>query len=205
MLLRLKSLLQKPEMYLLFKKLIMSETNRKLFVSKHIKAQKGDTILDIGCGPADILDLLPEVNYFGFDMNPLYIEYAKKKYGNRGKFLCQKVSSRDIEKTERFDLILANGILHHLDNEESLQLFNLAKSALKPTGKLVTFDGCYTENQSKIKKYVLSKDRGEFVKTQNEYISLASNYFPTVNFTLYENFLRIPYSHILMECKIKSE
>ena len=202
MLLRLKSLLQKPNVYLFFKKIILSEKNRKLFVSKHINAQQYDNILDIGCGPADILDLLPEVNYFGFDMNPRYIEHAKKKYGDRGRFLCQKVSSRDVEKTGSFDIILANGILHHLNDEESFHLFELAKSALKPSGKLITFDGCYTDNQSKIKKYILSKDRGEFVKTRDEYVNLASNYFSIIDVTLYENFLRIPFSHILMECKI---
>jgi len=189
-------------MYLFFKKLVVPETNKKLFVSKHIKAQKGDNILDIGCGPADILDLLPEVNYVGFDINPLYIEYAKKKYSSKGKFSCEKVSSKNIIETGCFDIILAYGILHHLNDEESLQLFNLAKYALKPSGKLVTFDGCYTDNQSQIKRYILSKDRGEFVKTQNEYVHLASNCFSIVNITLYENFLRIPYSHIVMECKI---
>jgi SAM-dependent methyltransferase len=202
MILKLKSFLQKPEIYLLFKKLIISDTNRKLFVSKHIKAQKGDSLLDIGCGPADILDLLPEVNYVGFDINPLYIEYAKRKYDRKGKFFCQHVSSKNIIKTDCFDIILAYGVLHHLNNEESLKLFHLAKSAMKPSGKLITFDGCYTENQPPIKKYILSKDRGEFVRTQNEYVSLASNYFPVVNVTVYEKFLRIPYSHIVMECKI---
>lgn len=105
-------------MYLFFKKLIVPETNRKLFVSKHIKAQKGDNILDIGCGPADVLDLLPEVNYVGFDMNPLYIEYAKKKYAGRGKFSCERVSSKNIITTGYFDIILAYGILNHLNNEE---------------------------------------------------------------------------------------
>jgi hypothetical protein len=79
----------------------------------------------------------------------------QKKYGDRGKFLCQKVSSRDVEKNGSFDIIHANGILHRLSDDESLHLFELAKSALKPSDKLVTFDGCYTDNQSQIKKYIL--------------------------------------------------
>jgi len=31
-------------------------------------------VLDIGCGPGNILKLMPDTEYVGFDLNPHYIE-----------------------------------------------------------------------------------------------------------------------------------
>jgi hypothetical protein len=45
----------------------------------------------IGCGPADILDFLPAIDYIGFDANPKYIQEARKRYKDRGTFLCELV------------------------------------------------------------------------------------------------------------------
>ena len=40
-----------------------------------------------------------EVDYFGYDVNPNYINYAKKKYKEKGKFFCKTYSywSYDLE------------------------------------------------------------------------------------------------------------
>ncbi len=62
--------------------------------TENIRAVAGDRILDIGCGPGDILDSPPPVDYYGFDLNDAYIRFARRKYSGRGKFYC-----RAVEKT----------------------------------------------------------------------------------------------------------
>src|SRR5205823_7002829 len=94
----------------------------------------------------------------------------------------------------------ATGVLHHLDDKEAIDLFQVARAALKPGGKLITFDGCFCEGQSRIARYLLERDRGKFVRTAEAYVALARKAFENVEVTLRHDLLRLPYSHIIMKC-----
>jgi len=48
---------------------IVDGHSRILHVENYIRPRDGDRILDIGCGPGDILEFLPSVEYLGFDVN----------------------------------------------------------------------------------------------------------------------------------------
>jgi len=56
--------------------------------------------------------------------------------------------------------------VHHLDDAEATKLFDLARSVLRPAGRLITFDGCYVPGQSPAARWILSRDRGQFVRKQ---------------------------------------
>jgi SAM-dependent methyltransferase len=60
---------------------------RRWFIDTHVRAKARDTIIDIGCGPGEILPWLPPVEYIGFDVNGSYIAAAQHKYGDRGTFV----------------------------------------------------------------------------------------------------------------------
>jgi SAM-dependent methyltransferase len=198
----LRSALAIPNIYRLFIKNVNKKESWLFYVEKYIRPQAGDRILDIGCGPADILEYLPEVEYLGFDMEKKYIDTAIKRFGTRGKFFCMRVNDNVIGDFSGFDLVLAKGVVHHLDDDEATQLFQLARKALLPSGRLITIDGCYVEGRSKLEHYILSKDRGPFVRTKEGYYGLASKIFPTVTVGIHHDLLRIPYTHIVMECSL---
>jgi hypothetical protein len=84
-----------------------------------------------------------------------------------------------------------------LNEEEAIALFEVAKSVLKPGGRLITFDGCYREGQSRIARFILSQDRGRFVRTKEEYERLAKRVFSQVQLDIYDDLARIPYTHII--------
>ena len=157
-------------------------------------------MLDIGCGEAAILDYLPEIEYVGFDASKAYISAATERYGSRGRFYCRAVTRETIEGIGTFDLVLASGVLHHLTDAESLDLFQLASRALKPGGRLVTLDGCFEPNQSIVARFLLKSDRGNFVRTREQYLALAQQAFPATKYSIREDLLLIPYTHIIMEC-----
>src|SRR5207249_5233553 len=97
----------------------------------------GEKVLDIGCGPGDRLGTLPEVSYTGFDLNPGYIAEAQRRHGGQGRFFCADIGSVDLSAEKgSFDVILAHGILHHVDDERAARLFAVARDLLKVGGRL---------------------------------------------------------------------
>ncbi|MCA1959500.1 MAG: class I SAM-dependent methyltransferase [Desulfomonile sp.] len=172
-----------------------------VYVTKHVRPQPEDRILDIGCGSGDILRHMPRVDYIGFDLSARLIRRARRVYGDRGQFYCKDLNDESSRELGEFDIVLATGVLHHLDDGEALRLFELSRSVLRPSGRLVTLDGCYTETQSRLTRRILSMDRGRFVRTEAEYRGLALQGFEHVQSTVYDKLLRIPSSIVILECR----
>lgn len=197
----LKDILSIPEVYILWQKLVGDYKLRKIYCQDYIKAQENSRILDIGCGPANMVDYLPKnIDYVGFDDSNIYIKNAKKKFPQKNySFFCQRVDfAQDFE--EKFDIIMANAIVHHIDNNEADKLISFASRNLKPNGKFITLDGCFTQNQSWIKNWLLKNDRGKFVRNKDEYFNLFSKYFKEIKVSLREDLYNIPYTIIIFEC-----
>jgi len=196
---RIRSVLALPWAYQLFFNVIGAPERSRIMVREYIRPRPGDRILEIGCGPGTILPFLPESEYLGFDASSGYIELAQKRFPG-AKFVCERVSQYTLPHREYFDVVLALGIVHHLDDSEALQLFQIAHSALKPRGKLVTLDGVWTNDQSRPARYLLARDSGQFVRSQQQYANLASQVFSTIKTSVRHDLLRIPYTHIILEC-----
>lgn len=196
----LKSILAWPTIYTYFSKLVSKHDTLFEYVKLYVRPNPHDKILDIGCGTGNILKYLPDVEYLGFDMSQKYINSAIKNYGDQGTFFCKKLTLDVIKYPTRYDIVLANGVLHHLNDEEALELFKVAHSVLKLSGRLITIDGCFFEKQSLIARILLSIDRGEFVRNKEEYLSLASGFFSKIKTSIRHDLLKIPYTHIIMEC-----
>jgi len=201
----IRKILSLPAIYSSYIRLVGGHRFRQVFIGDYVKPQSKSKILDIGCGPGDVLEYLPGgVEYFGFDMDEGYIAAAKEKSrqskGAKGEFVCARVSEDTLPSNGDFDIVIAGGVLHHLDDQEALSLFRLASAALRVGGRLVTVDGCYVENQSRFARILLGHDRGHYVRTEAEYIKLARQVFPDVRSSIRHDLLRIPYTHIMLDC-----
>jgi len=194
------ALLGVPIFYRAFGRLVNGDA-RAIYQREYLRVKPGERVLDIGCGPADMLEVLPNVTYVGFDGSAEYIEAARRRYGERGRFELRRITPGSLSEFEGFDLVMANGVLHHLDDAGAHELFEIARAALRPEGRLVTLDGCYTSRQSAIARYLLSRDRGRFVRTAPDYEALARSHFPSVIAHLRHDLLRIPYTHLILECR----
>lgn len=197
----IRSILDNSFIYSFYHYLLGVGYRARVHVNEYIKPFKGAKILDIGCGPAYILEYLPKnIKYTGFDMNPHYIEHAKKKYGHRADFFCTKVAEVSPEHEKKYDIVLATAILHHLNDQDAINLFKIAFNGLKDTGYLITLDNAYIPNQSRISKFLISKDRGQNVRTPEGYLKLARKVFPNVTYEIRNDLFRIPYTHIIYSC-----
>jgi SAM-dependent methyltransferase len=199
---QLKGVLAMPWAYRLFARVIGARRARDTYIRQFVRAWPGARILDLGCGPADVLGALPDVEYVGVDISPDYIRAAKERYGSRGKFVCASAVDYVVAQTGSFDIVLANGVLHHLDDREADGLLHIAREALKPEGRFVSLDGCYVPNQSRVARWMLNNDRGRFVRRRDDYTQLAAAHFPTVEAHITHRLLNIPYTHIIMVCSV---
>lgn len=197
----LRRLLRSASFYSSLRQGVGGNDCRKVLL-EHLRPAVGDRLLDIGCGPADVLSVLPEVAYVGNDPSSRYVRAATERYGSRGTFHCASVADLDAKALGRFDLVVAEGVVHHLDDEEASRLFQIAASVLQPGGRLVTLDGCFVDNQSTIARALLRWDRGDHVRNLGGYESLASRWFASVEANLHDDLLRIPYTHLFLICEI---
>lgn len=196
----LRSILSNPKVYDFFQSLMGGDEGRTDFAQRFIRARPGDKVLDIGCGTAELLAYLPEVDYWGYDISSEYIAAAKARYGVRGNFVCKLLDMSDLEALPKFDIVIASGLIHHLDDAAAVKLFELVKAALLPDGRLVSIDPVLCEKQNPIARLLVSYDRGQNVCDGTGYAHLARNVFGNVSGT--ERHQKwIPYSHWIMECK----
>ncbi|HUJ85907.1 MAG TPA: class I SAM-dependent methyltransferase [Burkholderiales bacterium] len=195
-----RALLARPRVYSLFRRLVGRDSARLAYARDYLRARPGERVLDIGCGTGDILRYLPAVRYVGYDLSQSYIDRARERFGDRGEFHCRAVDDDLAQGEPSFDLAIAHGVLHHLDDAEAASLFRVAKRALKPGGRLVTFDGCFTHDQSLAARLFLSLDRGRHVREPEAYERLARGAFAQVRSFVRHDLIRIPYTHVILEC-----
>ena len=195
----IRSVLAIPAAYNLWWRVVGGPAWAKVLVGQYIQPRAGARILEIGCGPGTIAGYLPDSEYVGFDMSSKYIEIARKRFP-QAQFICERVSQFSLAKQQSFDAVLALGVVHHLDDHEARQLFQIAYDALKSGGKLITLDGVWTNDQSPAARWLLARDRGEHVRNEGEYVNIASQVFANVKASVRHDLIRIPYSHLNLEC-----
>ena len=171
---------------------------RRRFVRECIRPPAAARILDIGCGVGTILDALPaDVDYTGYDLNPKYVDEARRRYAGRAQFSCAKIDDSP-EQPAGFDIVLAMGLLHHLTDAEAQRLMATAARQLRAGGVLVTVDPVRHPGQSPVARLLVALDRGRNVRTPEGYRALAGAHFGEVETTLLTDLIPIPYSHFVM-------
>src|SRR5687768_8243071 len=114
----LRSVLSRPWIYDVLQNLLGGTAARTEYAHDFIRATSGTRVLDLGCGTAQILSFLPEgVDYWGYDVSADYIKAAAARFGTRGHFRCGIPDEGTLGNLAPFDLALATGVLHHLDDE----------------------------------------------------------------------------------------
>ena len=171
-------------------------------IFRYIRPAPGMRILDLGCGPAAILKLLPEkVVYVGIDISQAYVDAARKRYGDRAVFHCMPVESVSSANLAAFDLVIGLGVLHHLDDAQAEDFFSLAAQVLHDKGRCLTLDPCLVDGQHWITRRLIELDRGRNIRNTEGYQALAAQSFSQAKLAIRHDLLRVPYTHLIMECR----
>lgn len=196
----IRAVLSRPSVYSAFQYLLGAHAFWLKFVNITLKAKPTDVILDIGCGPADVLAYLPQsTQYWGYDISDEYIKNAQAKYGTRGHFVSKLLDEEDLRNLPKFDIVLLIGVLHHLDDDVAKQVVHLSHMALKDGGKLICIDPCFAPDQNPIARFLISKDRGQNVRVEASYAQLVERTFAITDIQVIHK-AWIPYTHCYMIC-----
>jgi SAM-dependent methyltransferase len=197
----LRSFLAFPRVYRLTMRLFGGDANMRWFIDQILALRAGEKLVDVGCGPADILESLPAVDYVGLDISEPYIQAARQRYGSRGVFVSGRIEDwRTNPRTQQADVVLANGVLHHVDDEEARRILQFASAILKENGRFIFYEPCYLLWQSKLSAFFMRKDRGQNIRTEQEWKELAASVFPKFSTNIVSSVNRLGYVCMIGQC-----
>lgn len=197
--------LSNPSVYSGFQRLLGAKRSRRRLVEEFLKVRPGERVLDVGCGPGDILEYLPTVDYVGIDWSPEYIAMARKRFGDRGRFEVADVGHLKLAEEDKFDIVLGAGLLHHLNDESASALMTRIAAVLNPDGRSIFIDPAWTSDQGVLARMIIANDRGQYVRNAEGYAELASQFFRNVSTHVRHDQLRVPYTHCITICRHNDE
>ncbi len=201
----IRAILSLPSVYDFVQDALGATRARATLVNEYVRPRQGLRLVDMGCGTGELLHLLPQVEYVGVDLSERYVAAAKERHGERGKFYTGRAEHAEWLVGQKFDIVTAVGVLHHLGDEQVDALVKLSRSLLSPNGRMVTIDPCFQSGQSKIAEYLARRDRGQNVRDERGYVQLLAPHFDAVEGTVRHDLLRIPYTHFVAVSSVGSE
>jgi SAM-dependent methyltransferase len=103
-------------------------------VLRHNDVPNARRVLDIACGPGTNARYFASSEYLGVDINPRYVSYARKRYGR--EFLAADVLAGGLPDDARYDFVLVNSFLHHLDDREVAEVLRAVRGLLAQDGRV---------------------------------------------------------------------
>ncbi|NUP56678.1 MAG: class I SAM-dependent methyltransferase [Gemmatimonadaceae bacterium] len=148
----------------------------------HNDVARARRVLDVGCGPGTNTAHFAHADYLGIDFNPAYIDSARERYGR--EFVVADVTKYEVAPDQRFDLILANSLFHHIDTASTRRILAHLATLLSDDGHVHVFDLVLPEGPS-VSRLLARADRGEFPRPLEEWRALFTAAFEPVVFEPY--------------------
>lgn len=199
-----KRLLKYPEVYNLYQSLIGADSYLKKFAHTFLKDDSKQLIkvLDVGCGTSNIVKFFGNnIDYVGFDCSKKYIEYSRKKYP-KFSFLNKSVLEK-IDTTQDFDVIISLGVMAALNDETLKDMCSILCTYANKNTKFLLADMNYSENASKLEKFLCKNERNSYIRGEQDYINILSQFFNIEKIHHWDKVYRIPYHKVIFECSIK--
>jgi SAM-dependent methyltransferase len=139
-------------------------------------------VLDVGCGPGTNTPHFAHSYYLGIDYNLRYLEHARRRYGR--DFLAADITRPALAPAARFDFILINSFLHHVDTPSVRQLLSQLSTLLTEDGRVHILDLVLPARRSTA-RLLARLDRGDFPRPIEDWKQIFSETFETEIFEPY--------------------
>jgi SAM-dependent methyltransferase len=164
-----KDILDIPAVYLLWQAPFVAQKMAPVVSSDSFRRAR--SVLDVGCGPGTNTGSFKGVSeYLGVDLDERYVEYARQRHGR--EFRVADVTS-DIPSSSKFDLILMNSLMHHLDDAGVAHLLGSLPRLLADNGEIHILDLVLAETG--LPRRLALADQGQFPRTVPDWQRLVGN------------------------------
>lgn len=130
-------------------------------------------VLDVGCGTGDALRYLGDFDgYLGIDTDRIAIDAARRRWEGRPsvRFEARLLEAADIA-TFRPTGVVLSGVLHHLTNEQAVDVFRLVGES-PHLSEIVTSDIVFLPGKL-FNNLLAMMDRGRHCRAPDAYAGLA--------------------------------
>ena len=141
-------------------------------IRAHTDLTRVRRVLDVGCGPGTNTALFSGSDYLGIDINESYIESARRRH--RRTFVAADVTTYRVADHERFDLILVNSLLHHLDDSSTVRLLEHLSRLLTDDGRVHVLELVLPDSPSAA-RFLARHDRGKFARPLDGWSALLGS------------------------------
>lgn len=165
----------------LFQSLVGGNFEKRKSIKSFLKPQHLK-VLEIGCATGFLCAIFQKTNiqYYGFDIDKVAIEFAKKKFVKFKNITFVNSDLKILLKQIKFDLILIPSVLHHCDDNEVKKIFKTLITNNKNRPKV----DIYIAEPRKVTEYcnyfnrifIRFFERGKFLRSKKNLIKLVSNY-----------------------------
>ena len=139
-------------------------------------------VLDVGCGPGTNTAHFAHADYLGIDFNPAYIESARQRHGR--EFIVADVTAYEVAPEQRFDMILANSLFHHIDTANTERILAHLATLLSDDGHIHVLDLVLPPRPS-ISRFLARADRGDHPRPLDAWRDIFTRIFEPVVFEPY--------------------
>jgi SAM-dependent methyltransferase len=140
-------------------------------------------VLDVGCGPGTNARHFAGTEYLGIDVNERYVQSARRRHGDH--FVAADAAEFLAGPNQRFDFILVNSFLHHLDTSAARRiLLNLAQ-LLTEDGHIHIMELVLPQSAS-VARFMAHADRGKFAREIDEWARMFQEVFQQIDLEQYK-------------------
>ena len=144
---------------------------------------KVGSVLDVGCGPGTNAPTFQKVDrYVGIDINPDYITTAASRF--HGRFVVGDVADETVLPDERFDIVFANSLMHHLPDDVTRRLLRRMSRLTTPGGGVHVLDLVLPPHLSPA-RMLARLDRGKFPRPLDAWRALFTEHMQERHFAMY--------------------
>lgn len=170
----LAQLSERPEVFAFMQKLNPFTVSRiRELATRNVPNTPGFAILDIGCGVGYYRGVFNRTDYTGVDVNPAYIDFAKRNYRN-SVFRVMTAEKLDLPD-KQFDAVLSTGMTHHLSDDVLNAMVRESSRVTRDKATLHIVDAILPVSRSaRFKRWFFLRDRGQHQRSLGDMTAILS-------------------------------